>query len=77
MVVTPVPFTSSKKEADHMKMPYRVVYTWKYLPTGGTGGAFVWVWDKNDAQILMDYWNRPSSSKDTWEYTLIRVEKVR
>lgn len=75
MIVTPVPFTSSEPEAKHMKMTYKVTYTWHYTPKDSNGEGIVWVWDKRDGQIVIDYWNRPSSF-DTWQYTLTGVEKV-
>ena len=84
MVVTPFPFTSSKAEAEHLKMPYRVEYTWFYkpdahlAPSENTGKSEAWVWDRNDGQKLIDYWNRACvNDNGRWNYTLTQVFWVR
>jgi hypothetical protein len=69
VVVTPVPFTSCKKEADQVGMRCKVEYTWRYLPKNASGSECVYVHDKKDARTLVTYWNR----SEFWKYKLNSV----
>lgn len=76
MMDFPVSYTANKREAENLKMPYRLDYTWKFVETGREGGGKVFVWSQADGQCLIDHWNRKTASFGAWEYTFKEIVPV-